>query len=567
VNDTKVKQQIVDKLNEASTVLVALNSNPTVDELSSALGVTLSLNKKGKHATAIFSGAIPPAIEFLEPEKTFEQNVDSLRDFIIALDKEKADHLRYKVVDDMVKIFITPYRTTITDQDLEFSQGDYNVDFVLAIGVKSKEDLDRALEAHGAILDEATVASISIEQDSSLGSINWNDKNASSYSEMLASLTEALKGDTDLLDEQIATAYLTGIVAATERFSNSKTSSRVMTTAATLMGAGANQQLIATQLEKGEAIPTQSAPASPDAAEISVRDAASSTDEVAPDAAGALAISHEKEGSVDSVATQTAEENQNEAAKAAEELARQTAAMQAPQPDTLAEQTQAELAQHLADTTQLPTVSPAGMGFEETPLRGAVSMDQWKAPEPSLGGTLNATTEEAAAEKQREALDDRNRTILSHDSGHYLADQPSFQAPMSAAVDPSQSDDGALPDVFGPNPTPSGLPAVDSGLDPSPTATGSGIPVLQPQASSGPTLAQIDEQNRGHDPLGGLPPLPPVPPMPDFTTLPPLPTDLTQTPPSTNPIGGQPLGSILPPAPASDDTKSDPAQFQIPGQS
>jgi len=565
VNDTKVKQQIVDKLNDASTVLVALNSNPSVDELSSALGITLSLNKKGKHATAIFSGAIPPAIEFLEPEKTFEQNVDSLRDFIIALDKEKADHLRYKVVDDMVKIFITPYRTTITDHDLEFSQGDYNVDFVLAIGVRSKENLDRALEAHGAILDEATVVAISIEEDSSLGSINWNDKNASSYSEMLASLTDALKSDADLLDEQIATAYLTGIVAATERFSNSKTSSRVMTTAATLMGAGANQQLIATQLEKGAAIPPQPAPA--DATEMSVRDNAPvTTEENVPDASGALAISHEKEGNLDAVAAQTAEENQAEATEAAEELTRQ-AASAANGGQDLEQKAQAELAQHLADTTQLPTVSPPGMGFEETPLRGAVSMNQWKAPEPSLGGTLNATTEEAADEKLRESLDDRNRTILSHDSGHYLTDQPSFQAPLSAASDPTQSDEPPIPDVFGPNPAPQDLPAVDSGLDPSPVNSGSGIPVMQPSADSGPTLAQIDAQNRGHDPLDGLPPLPPLPPMPDFTTLPPLPSDLAQTPPPSNPVGGQPLGSILPPAPSSDSTKSDPAQFQIPGQS
>lgn len=563
MNDTKVKQQIVDKLNDASTVLVALNSNPSVDELSSALGITLSLNKKGKHATAIFSGAIPPAIEFLEPEKTFEQNVDSLRDFIIALDKEKADHLRYKVVDDMVKIFITPYRTTITDQDLEFSQGDYNVDFVLAIGVQSKENLDRALEAHGAILDEATVVAISIEQDSSLGSINWNDQNASSYSEMLASLTDALRGDADLLDEQIATAYLTGIVAATERFSNSKTSSRVMTTAATLMGAGANQQLIATQLEKGEAIPAQSAPA--DTTEMSVREAAPTTTENIPDAAGSLAISHEKEGNLDAVAAQTAEENQVAATQAADELTRQAAGAATDGQD-LAQKAQAELAQHLADTSQLPTVSPTGMGFEETPLplRGAVPMNQWKAPEPSLGGTLNATTEEAADEKLREELDDRNRTILSHDSGHYLSDQPSFQAPMSAAVDPSQNDEPAIPDVFGPNPTQPDLPAVDSGLDPSPAPQG--IPVMQPLSGSGPTLAQIDDQNRGHDPSGGLPPLPPLPPMPDFSTLPPLPSDMSQpTPPATLAVD-QTLGSILPPAPASGPGKSDPAQFQIPGQ-
>ena len=92
--DTGIKQQIVDKIKDSSNILVTVNSNPSVDELSAALGITLLINKLNKHATAVFSGAIPPAISFLDPEKTFESTVDSLRDFIIALDKEKADHLR-----------------------------------------------------------------------------------------------------------------------------------------------------------------------------------------------------------------------------------------------------------------------------------------------------------------------------------------------------------------------------------------------------------------------------------------------------------------------------------------
>ena len=169
--DTNVLKQIVDKIKDSNNVLVTVNTNPTVDELSAALGITLLINKINKHATAVFSGNVPPAIEFLNPEKTFEHTVDSLRDFIIALDKEKADHLRYKVVDDMVKIFITPYRTTINENDLEFSQGDYNVEVVLAIGVRAEEDLDRALANHGRILHDATVATISLGEPTKLGGI------------------------------------------------------------------------------------------------------------------------------------------------------------------------------------------------------------------------------------------------------------------------------------------------------------------------------------------------------------------------------------------------------------
>jgi hypothetical protein len=154
------RQQIVEKIKGSTNVLVTVSANPSVDELSAALGLTSMLNGLKKHATAVVSGDIPPAITFLEPTKTFENTVDSLRDFIIALDKEKADHLRYKVEGDVVKIFITPYRTTITQDDLDFSQGDYNVELVLALGVKDKDNLDKALQAHGKIFHDATVATL-----------------------------------------------------------------------------------------------------------------------------------------------------------------------------------------------------------------------------------------------------------------------------------------------------------------------------------------------------------------------------------------------------------------------
>jgi nanoRNase/pAp phosphatase (c-di-AMP/oligoRNAs hydrolase) len=124
------KQELIEKLKSSSNVLVTVSRNPSVDQLSALLGLGLILNKQGKHAAAVFSGNIPSTIQFLKPEDTFEKNTDSLRDFIIALDKSKADKLRYKVEDNIVRIFITPYKTSITQNDLDFSQGDFNVDLV-----------------------------------------------------------------------------------------------------------------------------------------------------------------------------------------------------------------------------------------------------------------------------------------------------------------------------------------------------------------------------------------------------------------------------------------------------
>lgn len=243
------KNELVDKIKSATNILVTVSRDPSVDQLASLLGLTILLNKQGKHAAAVFSGKVPSTLEFLKPEETFEKNTDSLRDFIIALDKNKADKLRYKVEDNVVRIFITPYKTSITEDDFEFSQGDFNVDLVIAIGVLKQDDLDEAIVSHGRILHDATVTSITNQVNSELGTINWHAPEASCLSEMVTKLAQSI--GSDLIDEQIATAFLTGIVSETNRFSNEKTSSDTMSASALLMSAGANTQLVASKLQGG----------------------------------------------------------------------------------------------------------------------------------------------------------------------------------------------------------------------------------------------------------------------------------------------------------------------------
>ncbi len=286
--DPAVKQQIVERVKQATNILVTVSTDPSVDQLAACIGTTLLLNKMQKHATAVFSGQVPSTIEFLQPEKTIETNTDSLRDFIISLDKSKADKLRYKVEDQVVRIFITPYRTSISEKDLVFSQGDFNVEVVLALGVKDRTQLDAAITTHGRILHDATVVSLSTGNGPGpeLGQLNWHDSAASSLCEMVVSLSQDL--GTNLIDNQMATAFLTGIVAETERFSNNKTSPGVMTISAQLMAAGANQQLIVSKLEPPPPPPSTDQPPPPKPPEAP-------SPKKPPE--GTLSISHEPEGS------------------------------------------------------------------------------------------------------------------------------------------------------------------------------------------------------------------------------------------------------------------------------
>lgn len=241
-----VPKKIAEKIKSSNNILVALSRDPNVDEISAAIGLTMILNKLGKHVTAIYSGETPNTLEFLKPEQTFEKNTNSLQDFIIALHKDKADHLRYKIEGDYVKVYITPYKTTISQTDFEFSQGDFNVDLVISIDVENAESLDGALSEHGRIMHDATAVNITTNQAGRFAELEWSDPSESSVCEMIVILSGYLE-QTEF-DQPTATALLTGIVSATDRFSNARTTSETMQVSSRLMQAGADQQLISSNI-------------------------------------------------------------------------------------------------------------------------------------------------------------------------------------------------------------------------------------------------------------------------------------------------------------------------------
>lgn len=513
--NTKVKQQIVEKIGSSSSILITVSNDPSVDELSAAIGLTAIINRLSKHATAIFSGAIPPAITFLDPEKTFENTPDSLRDFIIALSKEKADHLRYKVEGDVVKIFITPYRTTITSDDLEFSQGEYNVELVLALGVESQDHLDAALSAHGRILHDATVVTFSAgKQASSLGSIDWQDAEASSLSEMVYSISELLKHDEQpLIDEQVSTALLTGIVAATDRFSNPQTSSRTMAVAAQLMAAGANQQLIASKLQESHEIgsqvspsPTNITPPANNGEEILTEDQSinlsGNQSTLPPEPTGTLQPPATDMMGNPPVADSTIPTPQSTLPS--------IGPAQASGVPTIEQNTEAP------SSTLAPAYAPdsAGVSPSSQVQVGEAVAPEPMSTEPSLGGTLNATTDQAAEDARRALEDERNTTILKH--AYLGGSEPEHTAPINGVGQGMEMD---KVDIF-----------------------------AQP-----PTGAPTDLS---------MPPLPLPPPVPDISTLPPTP-DLNPPAPSTPP---EKLGDILAPEPNPNTPPApdDPSQFKIP---
>lgn len=421
------KSQLIQRLKEAKNVLVTVSRNPSVDQLAAAIGLTVAFNHLDKHATAVYSGKTPSALQFLKPEATLEPTTDSLRDFIIALDKSKADKLRYKVEDQVVRIFITPYHTAISKDDLDFSQGDFNVDVVIALGVNTQQDIDEAVQAHGRILHDATVAVLSNEGQPELGTLNVVDVSASSLSEMALELIESI--DKKVLDVQVATAFLTGIVAMTDRFSNDRTTPKTMNASATLMAAGANQQLIATELETPEPEPepepdtelTNDGNLTDGASEAEPSEVAESALEppMPPREPGTLEINHETDAVVDD----------------------EPAELPSVSLDSESESESSEPQIHVDENGRLSVLGQDTFSEADAPLlpeahelpKIEVKRDRM-ADEPSFDNPITANTQEESYGPAAEALEQPAAVtpILSHNE-HVLANDPAIAQPTVAA--------------------------------------------------------------------------------------------------------------------------------------
>jgi len=526
MDDIKLKNEVVEKIKASTNILVTVSNDPSVDALSAALGLTMALDKMKKYATAIFSGAVPPAISFLEPEKLFEDNTDSLRDFIIALNKDKADHLRFKPDGEYVKIYITPYKTTIKPEDLEFSQGDFNIELVIALGVDKQEHLDGALNNHGKILHDATVITMSAgDVKSTLGGIDWHDPQVSSLSEMTAGLIEALKESKDaapLIDAPVATALLTGIVAETDRFSNAHTTSKVMTVAANLMSAGADQQLVASKLQETH--------------EIRAPETSGSVSNIyteSSDPQDGLSVSHD-----DSSNAQTTEVPQQKEAPATVPVSSEVSSAYAPEgtpPAPTNNPSQPEPEQPAAPEAE-KTEAPKDDG----PERAYIA-----EPDPSSAYALNAEGRDSQPEYETPAGFPGTPPVapgsVAVNDAPAIPEAPSITSAYAPPEPPEEKPEEATPE-----------------------------PQPQPQAQPTPTPPSASPEDLG---------LPMPPPIPDFSAGASTPQPAAiPIPPTQQP---ERLGDILaaegentptPPTPLekeqpASDAPANPAQFKIPGQS
>jgi nanoRNase/pAp phosphatase (c-di-AMP/oligoRNAs hydrolase) len=238
------KQQISEAIRAAESLLIVTGQNPSVDQVAAVVALAQILNKLDKKTDAIVSDSPPAGARFFT-EGALDRGLGSSRDFIIQVDLSQAevDNIRYNIDGGKLNIHVAPFKGGFSSDDVSFSYGDFQYDLVVALGVPSFTKLDRLYLQNHELFADTPLVNIDFHRiNESFGAINLVDTNAASLCEMLVALSESLQSG--MIDKDLATVLLTGIMGATDRFTATHTTPKALTVAAQMMAAGADQQKV-----------------------------------------------------------------------------------------------------------------------------------------------------------------------------------------------------------------------------------------------------------------------------------------------------------------------------------
>lgn len=255
-------QQIVNLLQKSEKILILGHQNPDGDAVGSALALLLTLRKMGKNALAAAADPVPAVLDFLPALENMETAIAGASDLVISLplgDRKDAE-VFHKIEDGVLKIAVRPVGgQPFTSDELDFAAGEADFDLIICVDVPDFPQLGKLFETNPNLFYETPLINIDHHaSNTGYAQVNFVDTTAASSSELVLRVIQSLESEENkkLLDADIATLILTGIITDTGSFQNSNTTPRSFEISADLVEAGARQQEIIQHVYKTKQLST-----------------------------------------------------------------------------------------------------------------------------------------------------------------------------------------------------------------------------------------------------------------------------------------------------------------------
>ncbi len=244
------EQQIFEQINKANSILISFSKLWNGDAVASALALYLALKKMGKTVEiAAEKSEQGKLFDFLPSFTSIGSSLDNLRKFIVSIDisNAKVGQIKYKIEDNTLNFIIAPKEGFFTREDVSARSGDFKYDLVIVVDTPDLESL-------GSIYDNDTeffykIPLINIDHHVSnegYGQINQVELTATSTAEIIFGLLSG--SHKDLIDEDIATCLLCGIISKTRNYKTPNISPQALSFSSQLISLGARREEIVGRL-------------------------------------------------------------------------------------------------------------------------------------------------------------------------------------------------------------------------------------------------------------------------------------------------------------------------------
>ncbi|MFA6422104.1 MAG: hypothetical protein WCV92_01795 [Candidatus Buchananbacteria bacterium] len=250
-------QQISELIKKSNSILITLKRDWSGDALAASLSLGEFLKNAGKKVSIVCDNfSITSNISFL-PAYQIRPNLGNLQKFVISVNTNntKLNEVSYDQQDDKLNIYITPEDGTFEEKDIKTFTSDYQYDLIFILGSPDLSSL-------GTIYDNNAdffYAKPKINVDHSplneyFGNINLVNIASSSTSEIIYDLLKEL--DREMIDDNIATYLLGGIIMSTKNFKTLEVTPRTLNMASELINKGARREQIIQNLYQSRYIST-----------------------------------------------------------------------------------------------------------------------------------------------------------------------------------------------------------------------------------------------------------------------------------------------------------------------
>lgn len=256
-----LEDQIIKLIQAAGNILVMPSSPPDGDSLGSSIAMYLALRKLGKTSTVVCADPVPEALQFLPMVSSITNQFTPSPDFILTLNTQDAElaSIQSQVEENKVNIILTAKKGRFSAENVSFSHGENRYDLIITVDTASPQQLGRFYEDNIKLFSEIPVINIDHHPSNErFGLINHVDVMSSSTTELVLGLLESLEEvyGQELIDEDIATLLLSGVITDTGSFQHSNTNPKSFANSAKLIKRGARQQEIIQHIYKTKQLST-----------------------------------------------------------------------------------------------------------------------------------------------------------------------------------------------------------------------------------------------------------------------------------------------------------------------